>query len=505
MTFSPSQLTLELATLQQNGAELMSIPDPTTNRVSQIDVDAKVSDENPQEPPPGVPPIKNAALHSKPETSRDPSRPVTLQHISTPAALPAEDPIEDTLVDVVNQSDEDRNLPEILRHSTSYETSSLTEALKHAVMSRYMHDAQRRNERVEPILLSNLTIAERPAEGEQYAPDVLMQDLMEGSAVEERRKKHQKLLPSLAVAVHDRRTGLADKVERLKAEYLELHQSWLEHCARLEDGGKLNSTDDAVNATGRTTRRSAATLGDAVRSDLEMEQIIASLGNDDLTDANHLSMRNAAIIPDMLSVTHGYTNYIYDDTNNFVEDAPEFYAVRTGTNDWTEDEKQTFVEQYAANPKQFGSISEFLPNKTAAQCVTFYYLHKKKHIDFRKVIQRYASTKRRKGGRKSGDKQRGNALLADIRRHDAEVEVSSQEPGANPPKRRGRPPNSRKVVQPEVTPVTTPAATPPPPENVPRSRGGRRINLRVPALIEEDDTEEEVCSVFSLALGMILT
>ena len=35
----------------------------------------------------------------------------------------------------------------------------------------------------------------------------------------------------------------------------------------------------------------------------------------ELTDANHLSAKNAAVIPDMVSVTKGRVDIIYDDTN----------------------------------------------------------------------------------------------------------------------------------------------------------------------------------------------
>ena len=324
--------------------------------------------------------------------------------------------------------------------------ATLRDALIRVVASRAVHDHHRRDERVAPILLSNFSIAE-PLTGSDGPATTPVQEFMEPSRVEQREKLRQELLPSGFLMVEERSAVVDKKVARLKAEYLELQSKWVEHCAKLDEEARANSPEDTITTSGRTTRRSAATLGDAVRSDLEMEQIIASLGNEDLTDANHLSMRNVATLPDMISVARGYVDFVYDDTNNLVLDAPGFYRQRTGIDDWTEEEKQVFLKAYAAYPKQFGIIAESLPNKTAEQCVLFYYLHKKKHIDFRKVIQHYAP-RTRKGGRRT-DKQRGNALLADIMRHDAEVshDRGSDTPEAPKKRRPGRPPNpDRKSV-----------------------------------------------------------
>jgi hypothetical protein len=371
--------------------------------------------------------------------------------------------------------------------------TTIRDALIHVVASRAVHDHHRRDERVAPILLSNLSIAEPPPQGDNGPTTTPIQDFMEPSRVKQRQDRRMEMFASGSSFVGSRKADVDEKVAKLKAEYMELQRKWMEHCAKLDEEAKANSPEDTVTTSGRTTRRSAATLGDAVRSDLEMEQIIASLGNEDLTDANHLAMRNAATLPDMISVTNGCVDFVYDDTNNLVPDAPEFYRQRTGIDDWTEEEKHIFLKAYAAHPKQFGIIAASLPNKTAAQCVLFYYLHKKKHIDFRKVIQHYAP-KTRKGGRRT-DKQRGNALLADIMRHDAEVSLDNGSGTPEVPKKRrpGRPPNPRRSTLVAETPNTTPTpVATPDPEPVQRSRAGRRVSARTPLIVEDDATEEEV-------------
>ena len=425
---------------------------------------------------------------SSPERTRPPEPPLEASRVASPATPLPRPPemrlgVDEAAVLVAEQED-----------SSPPAKTTLRDALIHVVASRAIHDQHRRDERVVPILLSNLSITEPPPDGDGPATTPV-QELTEPSRVEQRRELRKELLPSAFLFVEERGAAVDKKVAGLKAEYLELQCKWLEHCAKLDEEARANSPEDTITTSGRTTRRSAATLGDAVRSDLEMEQIIASLGNEDLTDANHLSMRNAATLPDMISVARGYIDSVYDDTNNLVPDALEFYRQRTGIDDWTEEEKQVFLKAYAAYPKQFGIIAESLPNKTPSQCVLFYYLHKKKHIDFRKVIQHYAP-KTRKGGRRT-DKQRGNALLADIMRHDAEVshDRGSGTPEAPKKRRPGRPPNPRRSTQVAETPNTTPTpVATPDPEPVQRSRAGRRVSTRAPVIVEDDATEEEVFS-----------
>ncbi|KAI9065232.1 hypothetical protein FKP32DRAFT_1610749 [Trametes sanguinea] len=324
----------------------------------------------------------------------------------------------------------------------------LSEALRMVVRLRMHFPSQSQEERVEPIILSNRHIAE-PEEPEAPAADALVNSVVEKEREQLSSGGYDGTKHSLRKRFAEHKAALAEKVERLRKEYLALHEKWMVHCSKLDEVARANALEEAAATAGRTTRRSAA-MGDAVRTDLEMEQILASLGNEELTDANHLSAKNAAIIPDMLSVTKGHFDVVYDDTNHLVEDAPPFYALETGIDDWTDEEKTTFIEKYAMYPKQFGLIASFLPNKTPAQCVTFYYLHKNTTIDFRKVVAQYQTVgKRSRRGR--GGKQKGNALLADILKHDDEVSRDSTPGTASGRRRRGPPaaPASSSLSVPE--------------------------------------------------------
>lgn len=408
-----------------------------------------------------------------------------LQH-SSPVEVIADEP----------KLDPDEDIPPLA------DAKSTAEALRIVVMTRLRCDRQTRNERVNPVLMANLSIAEPPAVPEGTTPTDLVREFSEGKRLQKRTDAFAASKPSFLHYFADRSATVEQKQQRLRDEYVDLHGQWLEHCARLDNSTKsgIIAAQEATAAPlGRTTRRSTAILGDAVRTDLEMEQIIATLGNDDQTDPNFLSTRNLAVIPDMISVTEGNVNHLFDDTNNRVDNPIEFYGPDTGLHDWTEEEKEIFLERFAAYPKQFGVIAERLPNKTAAQCVDYYYLHKKMLIDFRKAVSKFGPGKRR--GRRA-DKYRGGGLLADIRQHDDEVHRAVGSSAINGPLTRRRrvlpitnseprkPLSSRRTATlMELTPMSTPT---PDPEPDARQRR-RRVNptARASASMGRDDGEED--------------
>lgn len=377
------------------------------------------------------------------------------------------------------------------------DAKSVADALRIVVMTRLRCDRQTRDERVNPVLGSNLALAERQDVLKvSTSAEQVIQDVTKGGKMDSKMKAFAKNRVALGMLFTKRADAVSQKTQRLREEYLELHERWQAHCAKLDNKSTKKPTKEipvvteepaVATSTGRSTRRTAAMLGDAVRSDLEMEQIIASLGVEELTDPNHLALRNLAKIPDMISVVEGEVKYLYDDTNNIVDDPIHFYDSSVGLDAWTAEEKEIFLEQFAANPKQFGIIASFLPSKTAAQCVTYYYLTKKRNIDFRKVVSLYAPGKRKRGGRRT-DKQKGNALMADIRQHDDEVSMSHSGPTTR--RKRVRLASDKTSLSRlgasrlELTPTSTPTPDPEP-EVKKRGRRPRVVSL----MVEEEDDE----------------
>jgi hypothetical protein len=363
------------------------------------------------------------------------------------------------------------------------EAESLTEALHMVVSARQQLDVQTRLERVNPILMSNRAIVPPLPDVSTPSADTLVQEVLAGRRVEYTIQAFgSHVRNSLVANMTSRQETVDEKIVQLRKEYLALHKEWVTRCAELDNSHRVDPAGGEVSAVPtRTTRRSAAVLGDAVRSDLEMEQIIASLGNDELYDPAHLALRNLAVIPDMISVSRGKVDAIFDDTNNAVDDPQSFFDPSPGLAEWTDDEVEIYKQRFAKYPKQFGHIAVGLTHKTQAQCVQFYYLHKKALIDFRDAITTYGQSKRRRGGRRT-DKKKGG-LLADIRQHDAEVSKGQdsvkRRPGAVGRRRRESARvaprrSSTAVQQEEQTPVTTPTPEPEPEPVRPKRRRNPR-------------------------------
>ena len=363
------------------------------------------------------------------------------------------------------------------------EAESLTEALHMVVSARQQLDVQTREERTSPILLSNRAIAAPLPDALAPSADTLVQEVLASQRAEDTIQAFEShVRDSLVANMALRQETVDEKIVRLRGEYLALHREWVTRCAELDNSHRVDPAAGEVAAVpARTTRRSAAVLGDAVRSDLEMEQIIASLGNDELYDPAHLALRNVAAIPDMISVTRGKVDAVFDDTNNAVNDPQSFFDPSPGLAEWTDDEVEIYKQRFAKYPKQFGHIAVGLAHKTQAQCVQFYYLHKKALIDFREAIVTYGQSKRRRGGRRT-DKKKGG-LLADIRQHDAEVSKGQdsvkRRAGAVGRRRResarsGPRRSSTAVLQEEQTPVTTPTPEPEPEPVRPKRRRNPR-------------------------------
>ncbi|TFK49081.1 hypothetical protein OE88DRAFT_1737288 [Heliocybe sulcata] len=385
----------------------------------------------------------------------------------------------------------------LARSSETMEIKSLKDALCRVVQVRRVPDLVSREQRIGSILSCNIAIAPPEAPPPNCSPEEYVHEIVHGTPGASRIAKHCELRSGFITHLANRQAVMLEHTEELRKKYLELHAIWKVKCAEKDkERAKPVPVGEGPSASGRTTRRSAATMGDAVRSDLEMEQIIASLGNEDLTDATSLAARNTARIPDMISVTHGPIAFVFDDTNNRVAEPQKFYAPRTGLYDWTEEEKQTFCETFAAFPKQFGIIADFLPNKTPSQCVAYYYLHKKSQIDFRKVVAQYGMNKRRRGGKRAADKQKGNALLTDIRRHDAEVSADHGGASTNGITTRGR--RGGRLGRPprrdlDDTPTPTPTPDPEPRTRPRRNRVASRYAHNPDRGSDDDDdgTESE--------------
>ncbi|KAF9568697.1 hypothetical protein CPC08DRAFT_718550 [Agrocybe pediades] len=325
------------------------------------------------------------------------------------------------------------------------EAKTLRDALRIVVMTRLLCDHQTQEERVQPVLAANLLKARKSHIDQVHptsTPDRLIKKVTEGPDFKDLAKSFYEARPNFAQYIQARHSYTEEKIARLREEYRSLQERWTVHCNTLNEQQKTSVSEQENQHGGRTTRRTAA-VTDAVRSDFEMELVLASLGENEATDPAQLSVNNVARIPDMIAVVNGQVDYVFDDSSRRVDNPAQYYAHEPGIQDWTEQEKQIFLDKFAAYPKQFGIIADYLPHKTAAQCVDYYYLHKKQFIDFRQVVSQYAPNKRKRRGM---GKKKGNGLLVDIAKHDMEVSRNLESASSVAPTRA---PRGRKTVAPK--------------------------------------------------------
>ncbi|WFC94730.1 DNA-binding protein snt1 [Malassezia brasiliensis] len=240
--------------------------------------------------------------------------------------------------------------------------------------------------------------------------------------------------PAAAPAVlerdaRERHAARQAKTAALRAEYRRLHTAWVAYCAHLDRVYERREQqrraptagahdDDGASAPAALatplpsrTRRGAGGFGDAVRSEAEFLEILASLESAEMQDPVARAARTAASVPDMDVRVVGDPALV-DGDNGFVADFGRFYFSSFDPDVWSAEERATFTKRYALYPKQFGRIARGLPHKTMQQCVVYYYLHK--HLpgyDFKAL-----STKSRERKRKARrpKKAKGSALMADI-------------------------------------------------------------------------------------------
>ncbi|GJN89097.1 hypothetical protein Rhopal_002071-T1 [Rhodotorula paludigena] len=289
--------------------------------------------------------------------------------------------------------------------------------------------------------------------------DAAVRDKLFGATWEACDEPHQRL--SLALfdvfsARDERRKG---KAIDLRRQYKALNDDWKDHCKRLDKirdrvhrrpapGAAANQQASTAPQTpsidsagmpfypepttpgpslvsGRANRRNAGAnaafggYGDAVRSEAEFLEILASLETADLRDPDARAARTAAVVPDMVideSERREVLELALDDERCRVVDPVETYGVHAPLDVWTEDEVETFCKRYATHPKQFGRIAQDLADKSTAQCVLFYY-RMKNTIDFRSLSDRRGRDGRRKKSKKRPEEQRGgkgSSLLSNL-------------------------------------------------------------------------------------------
>ncbi|KAF9899520.1 hypothetical protein EC991_008779 [Linnemannia zychae] len=249
---------------------------------------------------------------------------------------------------------------------------------------------------------------------------------------------HERLRTAMLRNMSAKATALDEKELQLKRDYKQYWEIWEKKVQKLDKlKEKQLQTPAAANAReedqvlGENTlftprNRRGAHNGDAVRSEAELMEIIQSLENADMRNPDVRASRTAATVPPMILDSTIRDKIRYLDRNHLVTDPATYYRLGPVTDPWTEEERQIFIKRYLIYPKQFGKIAAGIEEKTASQCVLFYYREKKK-IGFKELLSNRGRKRKPAAGKRKekaaqpsspsgqpGKKHKGSALIEDI-------------------------------------------------------------------------------------------
>lgn len=130
-----------------------------------------------------------------------------------------------------------------------------------------------------------------------------------------------------------------------------------------------------------------------VRSDMEMEEIIARLEAEEAAQSRF--ERNLATIPAQILDAKEKRARRFIDSNSLVLDPVHEVRLHALATTWQEAEKKIFLEKYLAFPKNFRKIATYLPHKTPNDCSEHYY-RVKKELDLKNMLRDVALKKKAK-------------------------------------------------------------------------------------------------------------
>ncbi|KAF9199349.1 hypothetical protein BGZ49_010556 [Haplosporangium sp. Z 27] len=255
---------------------------------------------------------------------------------------------------------------------------------------------------------------------------------------QENIENHLRLRNALLHNMATKAAELDEKELELKREYKHHWEAWIKKVEKLDKIKEKMSNaplpanvreEDLVqsdNVLFTTRNRRGAYNSDAVRSEAELMEIIQSLENADMRNPDLRASRTAATVPPMILDPNIREKVHYYDRNHLVTDPAKYYRLGPVTDIWTEEEREIFIKRYLNYPKQFGKIAAGIENKTASQCVLFYYREKKK-IGFKDMVSNRGRKRKPAAGKRKekvvqqsspsgqpGKKHKGSALIEDI-------------------------------------------------------------------------------------------
>ena len=137
-----------------------------------------------------------------------------------------------------------------------------------------------------------------------------------------------------------------------------------------------------------------ARRGNEVRSEYEQEQIIAELAAKEAME-KRIAFGGSDVPRQVGPLERQMTARFVKNFDVFKFDPLELEADLLITNLWTDTEKCIFLDRFMQHPKDFRKIASFLRNKTAKDCVQFYY-DSKQTVPYKLALKEHIMRRKRR-------------------------------------------------------------------------------------------------------------
>ena len=199
---------------------------------------------------------------------------------------------------------------------------------------------------------------------------------------QENLDNHELIRSQLIKQIRDREERILEKTLQLSMEFDTMYRTWQEHLSKWE-ANQRKKQDKLIGKQGLQNFKKRMMIAHQTE---EQPLNHLAMGDYDPTilpftylfpHEDFRFLKTLAKVPDMIMDDRQRTEIKYVDNNRVFEDSLQSIRNRNNLNPWTFAEKEIYLQRFIEFPKQFGKIAAYLPNKTAQDCVLFYYLNKK--------------------------------------------------------------------------------------------------------------------------------
>jgi hypothetical protein len=126
--------------------------------------------------------------------------------------------------------------------------------------------------------------------------------------------------------------------------------------------------------------------GDIVHSEAELELVMLQLAEEERVNPDRRFLTTLADVPPMILDEDSIRSEVFLSVNGLIDDCDKLLESKARVW-WREEEEKIFIEKYLEFPKSFGRIATYLHDKTAGDCVEFYY-HNKKRLNLKRLVRK---------------------------------------------------------------------------------------------------------------------